>query len=117
MGNDYYLDGGLTKYLPAEVLLDKGADTIVGSSIQVVSTVSATEIRNMNRLNLAVRSLEIIQEQLNEYQLEHCDYAIRPKFNPGDWHRVDRLDHIITVGKTTAMEAISQFKTSGGLFS
>ena len=115
--NNSYLDGGLTRYLPADTLLEKGADIVIGSSIQVIHDLNGEKVKKLGKVKLAIRSIEIMQEQLSESHLEHCDYIIRPKFNPNDSLKVGLLNAIIDVGHTTAQEEIAKLKKSDWLFS
>ncbi|HUD20947.1 MAG TPA: patatin-like phospholipase family protein [Candidatus Saccharimonadales bacterium] len=110
----YYIDGGLTCYLPSEELEKRGARTIIGSVIQVVDELPNSKIKNINSANLVIRSIEILQERLSQYQLESCDYVIRPKFNPTDWHQVDRLNYLIETGRKAARAKLAEMKLITG---
>ena len=111
VGGDFFVDGGLTEYLPVRVIDEKGADATIGSVIDVLEDLSAAKSRDINRAELLIRSIQVLQAQLSSKQIEECDYVVRPKFSTSDWYKVDELDRIIKVGYEETEKLFRRNKT------
>ena len=107
IGEKYYIDGGITENLRAQIAKAHGADFIIGSSLYNVAKfekIRADGKLTANRLDMAIRSLDIIQKGLADKDMKKCDFVFNPPVESYKWFRFDHLPEIMKVGKTYAAE-------------
>lgn len=109
IGFNYLIDGGLTHNLPASVLREKGYDFVIGSSLYSVAKFEKFDSGGnpkTNPLGVALRSLDIIQKGLAEYEISNCDFCFQPEVHSFSWYNFDQIAEIKNVGKKHAEAAV-----------
>ena len=102
----FYIDGGATRNLPAEEARAMGADFVIGSSIYGVDVVSDERAGKMNRLEIAVRSMDFFQRELSRAEEKRCDFCFKPPAQEFAWFDFFKMEEIAAVGRESAAEQI-----------
>ncbi len=103
----FYIDGGVTRNLPAEETRAMGADFVVGSSIYAVDKLTDQRAGKMNRIEIAARSLDIYQKELSELEERHCDFCFKPSVEQFKWFDFFRMETIVEQGRRNAKRQIN----------
>lgn len=101
-----YIDGGVTRNLPAEEARAMGADFVIGSSIYSINEVNAKIVEKMNRIEIAVRALNIMEKELSEFEEEQCDFCFKPRGGSFHWFDFLKMDEIADTGRKNAASQI-----------
>jgi len=107
IGNNFYVDGGLVKNLPASILKKSGMEFIVGSSLYCINTYDRLNNNGdfrANPLSIALRSLEIMEKQLAESEKTSCDFCFEPPVHSFQWFDFDAVYEIREIGAKNAEE-------------
>lgn len=119
----HYIDGGVTSNLPAKILKEKGADFIIGSSLYGVSKLKTDEQGSLktNRIEVAMRAIDIMQKKLAEAEEKFCDFYLHPEVESFSWYRFDRFNEIRQQGNMYVGEEMARLlaklkKTKKGSF-
>lgn len=105
----YYVDGGLTSNLPADILRDQGADFVIGSSIYAVPELSAKELTALNFVKIGLRGLDIMQAHLANTQIAECDFCFTPSLlKEFHWYYFGSIVQIRELGRLYARERIHE---------
>lgn len=104
--NTFLIDGGIRENVPWRELKNSGAD-------KVISIVFENEIKKKKELNIidvATKSIDILSHELSNYELDGADYLI--KIRTKDIHLLDKdkVDYLYQLGYITAKEKIKQIK-------
>jgi len=111
IGNKFYVDGGVIKNLPTSVLKKKNTDFIIGSSLYKIDNfnpMNASGDFKANPLSIAIRSLEIMERQLAEFDKTSCDFCFEPPVHSFRWYDFDAMDEIRKIGAENAANNINQ---------
>lgn len=97
------VDGGLVNNLPSELLRTRGAEFLIGSSLYCLSPLTPDQRRGrMNRLQVAVRALEIIEKFPVLAQLAHCDFCFTPPVDVYHWFDFSQVAKLRAIGSEYA---------------
>lgn len=103
----FYIDGGVTRNLPAEETRAMAADFVIGSSIYAVDKFSDRKAGGMNRLEIAARAMDIYQKELSEFEERQCDFCFKPYVEQFKWFDFFRMEEIAVEGRENAAKSIS----------
>ncbi|MFA4995670.1 MAG: patatin-like phospholipase family protein [Patescibacteria group bacterium] len=109
IGTKYLVDGGLTRNLPSGILKKQGLDFIIGSSLYGLKKFDKFDSDGnvkANPIDIAVRSLDIMQKELANYEAESCDFCFQPEVNDYRWYHFDAINDIRLTGKECAAKHI-----------
>jgi len=109
IGTKYLIDGGLTRNLPSGILKKQGLDFIIGSSLYGLKKFDKFDPDGnikANPIDIAVRSLDIMQKELANYEVESCDFCFQPEVNDYRWYHFDAINDIRLTGKECAAKHI-----------
>jgi len=104
----FYIDGGVTRNLPAEEVRAMGADFVIGSSIYAVDKMADARAGKMNRLEVAARSLAIYQKELSRFEERHCDFCFKPPVREYKWFDFLKMKEIAAEGQANAAKEIGK---------
>ncbi|MCI8345164.1 MAG: hypothetical protein HFJ42_04265 [Clostridia bacterium] len=105
--NDTFLiDGGIRENVPWKELKQNGAE-------KVISIVFENEIKEKEELNIidvATKSIDILSHELSNYELDGADYLIKIKTK--DIHLLDKkkIDYLYNLGYIQARAKIEEIK-------
>ncbi len=110
IGGGSYVDGAVTRNLPAEETRAMGADFVIGSSIYSLEVFGEKKIARINRVELLMRAIDIYEHELSLYQEQQCDFCFRPEVRPFRWFNFSKIDEIRRIGREYAKEQIGALK-------
>lgn len=110
IGERFYFDGAVSRNLPAEETRSQGADFVIGSSIYSLKELADKEVRKMNRIAVLIRSLDIFEYVLSQYQEKQCDFCFEPHVEPFRWFDFSRIEKIREIGREYAAREIANLK-------
>jgi len=99
---NWYIDGGITRNLPAEEARAMGAEFIVGSSIYGVDEILPAKAARMNKIELVFRTLNIFEKELSRCQEKQCDFCFKPGAQNMSWFDFFKMDEILELGRSNA---------------
>lgn len=103
----YYVDGGLTGNLPADIVREQGSEFVIGSSIYAVPEIAPEEAATLNWVKVGVRGLDIMQARLAEEQVDGCDFCFAPTLlQEFRWYYFGSIAEIREQGRRYARERI-----------
>ncbi|MCU0652879.1 MAG: patatin-like phospholipase family protein [Candidatus Pacebacteria bacterium] len=102
VGNDFYIDGGVTRNLPAAEVRAMGAEFVIGSSIYSVNRYAADFAGKMNRFEVAARALDIYEKELSRFEEKYCDFCFKPAVRPLKWFDFFKMNEIVAQGRQNA---------------
>jgi NTE family protein len=118
MNGKFYIDGGVTRNLPAEEVRAAGADFVIGSSIYSIDVLDDKKVGRMNRVEIAARALNILEKELSRFGEKHCDFCFRPAVRQYYWFDFFKMGEIMEQGRKDAAAQIKdlllKFKNCGG---
>ncbi len=109
VNGEYYIDGGITKNFPAEILHERGMDFVIGSSLYNIAKFEKFNNDGKiiaNRVDIAVRSLDIIQKRIADIDMKKCDFCFSPPVESYRWFNFNRIKEIRAVGEEHAQQNI-----------
>ena len=106
VGDKFYIDGGVTRNLPAEEARQMGANFVIGSSIYAVDHVDNAKAGKMGRWEIAARSLEIFEKELSRFEEKQCDFCFKPNSEHFHWFDFFKMEEIAFRGRENAKEQI-----------
>lgn len=114
-GGKRLADGGLSSPVPIKTVRDMGADIVIAVRIE-----DKAVNNNLNLYNMTVRSMEIMQHNLSEYEIKEADVLIDPYFeNFGilGVHKIlgGKTSDIIAEGERAALREIDSIKKLLGI--
>lgn len=107
IGDNYYIDGGVTRKLPTDVLKEHKNDFVIASSLGRLKEVKKNK---WSRAEVAARSIEITHFEFESEQAEKADYIFHPVFENYRWYRFDKFDDILKKSREEAKEHIIKIK-------
>jgi len=100
------VDGGVRNSIPVKFAMDADADFIL--AVNPGFSISAQKINNI--LKALVQSVQIMGEELNDYQSKLADVVIKPDIRNVDQFDFSKAPYIIKQGETAAEEKIPEIK-------
>lgn len=105
----WLIDGGVTRNLPADVLHERGATFVIGSSLYSITEIPEQDQEpDFSRLQTAVRALNILQMELSRMQVAHCDFCCIPPVGVYQWFDFKHIDEILEIGRCEARDRASE---------
>jgi NTE family protein len=104
------VDGGLVDPVPADVVREMGADIIIGVSLSNIQKDVPLKIDNV--ISIAIRSIYIMLEELNEVSSSKADIIIKPQYRGPlsfDMSREEKIK-LIQVGEEETKKIIPLLK-------
>jgi NTE family protein len=102
-----YVDGGVTRNLPADVLRSHGHQFVLASSLTGLDKPARI---SFSRPKVSARSIEIAFSEFERWQARDADFVFRPKLTRTYWYRLDKLDVILREARTGATQAVADLK-------
>lgn len=104
--NTYLIDGGIRENVPWKELKENGAE-------KVISIIFENEIKRKEEINIidvATKSIDILSHELSNYELNGADYLI--KIRTRDIHLLDKkkIDYLYNLGYIQAKSKIKEIK-------
>ncbi len=96
VGDRHYIDGAVSLTMPVTPLRDQGADFVIGSSVYCLSKLNH-EIEKLNTWQIATRTLDIMQNQINAYQINEADFVFAPPLTGYTWYQFSEFDNILAI--------------------
>jgi len=107
IGDDIYIDGGVSQNLPGYLLHELGAEKVIG--LKVNSTLRSRDNLN-NLIEVLDQTINIgITRNLNEH-LEYFDIIIEPNLNTFTATDFDKIKDIIDIGERSTREQIQRIR-------
>ncbi|MCX6543997.1 MAG: cyclic nucleotide-binding domain-containing protein [Acidobacteria bacterium] len=127
MGEHVLVDGGVSDPVPAEVVLDMGADLTIAVNVvprmkRGVETVVASWYRKINAFNplnylvdsedmpnlfdIVMNSMQILEYELGNFKAIAADVLINPDLSDFTWIEYYRADELIARGADAARRAL-----------
>lgn len=111
----YYVDGGLTLNLPARILKKEETGFIIGSSLYSISKLDKLDKEGRAEINLidaAIRSVDIMSKSLAEYEVSECDFCFTPPTESYKWYDLHKMETIRDEGREYVKEKIIELKSA-----
>ena len=113
------VDGGLVNNIPADVLVDKGCNFVIASSVtakleQEFSGIRVDSISGKRKkpstLQVLMRGHLVQSSNMNAVGVQPADFVITPDVTQFDLSEFERTDEMAAVGEQTTLEAIAGIK-------
>jgi NTE family protein len=104
------VDGGLVDPVPADVVREMGADIVIGVSLSNIQKDVPAKIDNV--ISIAIRSIYIMLEELNEVSSSKADIIIKPQYRGPlsfDMSREEKIK-LIQIGEEETQKIIPLLK-------
>jgi NTE family protein len=101
--NQYYVDGGLSEYLPVETALELGADFVIASHL---APVDPSYRRPQNILQLVVQITGLIARKNFPISERLANFVIHPNVDAYSSFDFDHSEEMIEIGYDTARRAL-----------
>lgn len=108
IASNWYIDGGITRNLPAAEVRAMGADFVVGSSIYAVDKIMPEKAAKMNRLEVAFRALNIFERELSRFGEKQCDFCFKPPVKNLSSFDFSKMNEILALGRANAAKQMPQ---------
>jgi len=103
IGDNTYIDGGISQNLPIQTLLDMGADFIIGSKVNS----SLKEIDDLNNIvDILDQTINIGMTRNLTENLDSCNLILEPDLGSISSAEFKNIDEIIAIGEAYARENI-----------
>lgn len=107
IGDDTYIDGGISQNLPIEALLEMGADFIIGSKVN-------SSLKTVDELSSIV---DILDQTINigmtrnlTENIDYCDLLLEPDLGNISSAEFKNIEEIIAIGEAYARENIDMIR-------
>jgi predicted acylesterase/phospholipase RssA len=113
------VDGGLLNNVPANVLVKKGCNFVIASTVTAKLEKDFMSIRSKKsrRLSKFIASIQVIMRQnmiqghsMNAVGVEPADFVIAPDVTSFDISEFTRADEMAVIGERTTNESVHQLK-------
>lgn len=94
-----YIDGGVTRNLPADVLKKRGNNFVIASSLNDKIVINDGKF---NRTKIAARAVDITYSEFEKYQEKDADFVFKPKLTEYRWYRFDKVEEILEKARKDA---------------
>ena len=104
--NTFLIDGGIRENVPWRELKECGTEKV----ISIIFENEKKKKKELNIIDVATKSIDILSHELSNYELEGADYLIKIKTR--DIHLLDRkkLDYLYELGYIEAKAKIQEIK-------
>lgn len=110
IGGKVLVDGGVTRNLPVGSIKSK-VDFIIGSSLYKVGHLAELDDKKrMNRLTIALRSIDLMQQELSELEARDCDFMFYPPVDVFNWYNFDKFEDIRQISDEYALSRIKDLE-------
>ena len=118
-GDEMLVDGGLVNNIPADVLVSKGCNFVIASSVTAkierefagIRADMLTERPNTpSTLNVIMRTLLVQNVNMNAVGVQSADFVIEPDVTAFDLSEFERTDELAIVGERETCEHILNIK-------
>ncbi len=113
IGDHNYIDGGVTRNLPAGILRKNGADFVIGSSLYSVAKLEKYDKNGelkISRVEVMFRALDVMQKEMAEAEMKSCDFCFNPPVESFRWYNFDKMAEIKKIGEEYAEEFFPKLK-------
>jgi len=107
-GGNWYIDGGVTRNLPAEETRTMGAEFVIGSSIYGVDQISGAKAAHMNKIELVFRTLSIFEKELSRFEEKQCDFCFKAGVEHLSWFDFFKMEEILELGRVNAAKQMPE---------
>jgi len=104
-----YVDGGVTRNLPSDVLRSHGHDFVIASSLNTVERLAKI---SLSRTRVSARSIEIAFCEFERLQTRDADFVFRPRLTKSNWYRFDKIDEILLEARSEVAQAVAELKNA-----
>lgn len=105
----FLIDGGVVRNLPSDLLRERGAEFVIGSSLYCLSPLTENQKRGrMSRLLVAARALEIVETSRAIEQMAYCDFCFTPPMEVYRWFDFNRVEEFRALGKEHAEQRMAE---------
>lgn len=104
-----YVDGGVTRSVPVDVLRSHGHRFVIASSLNTVDKLTRI---SFSRARVSARSIDVAFCEFERLQAKEADFVFRPKLTRAYWYRFDRLDVILREARSGVSRAMAELKTA-----
>ena len=118
-GNKVLIDGGFVNNIPADVLVDKGCNFVIASSVTAKMEQEFAGIRGgsstekpstPSTLNVIMRTQLVQNVNMNAVGVQPADFVIEPDVTAFDLSEFGRTDEMAIVGERETRELILEIK-------
>lgn len=117
----YLIDGGAVNPVPANILVDKGANVIIASSVipsleeeRARGQAAARRNKQPNFLGVLTNMMAIMEREIVKTRMVPVDVLIRPRVEIYTAMDYDKAEHFIQLGKEAAVRELSLLKKLAG---
>jgi NTE family protein len=103
IGGDYYVDGGLSEYLPVQSALDLGADFVIASHL---APIDPSYRRPQNILQLVVQITGLIARKNYPASERLASFVVRPNIDAYSSFDFDHAEEMIEIGYDATRRAL-----------
>jgi NTE family protein len=114
------VDGGLVNNIPADVLVEKGCNFVIASSVTaslekmfsgIHSEHGQVKRRKPSTLQVLLRGHLVQSHNMNAVGVQPADFVIAPDVTEFDLSEFERTDEMSKIGEQTALNTIQQIKS------
>ena len=118
-GGEALIDGGIVKNIPADVLVDKGCNFVIASSVTAkleadFGGISADQPgkkrESLSVLNVLMRASMVQNFNMNSVGVQPADFLIEPDVTAFDLSEFERTDELAAVGESSTSEVLEMLK-------
>ncbi len=104
IGDKFYIDGGVTRNLPARILRNNKCNFVIGSSLYSVAKIEKSEEKEtkIGRIGAAIRAFDIVQKEMAEMEMAACDFCFNPPVESFRWYNFQHYSDIRILGEEYA---------------
>ena len=107
----WLVDGGLVNPVPADILIRKGIDFIIGVFLEnKISKIEWDLRRGPGIINILAKSFAVITSQASQGIPDLVDVAIHPKVDNFSWDDFHRGEELVTIGREATYEVIDRIR-------
>jgi len=107
----WLVDGGLVNPVPADILIRKGIDFIIGVFLESrISKIEWDLRKGPNIINILAKSFAIITSQASHGITDLVDVAIHPKVDSFSWDDFHKGEELVRIGRDATYEVMDRIK-------
>lgn len=110
IGSEYYIDGGLTCNLPAQLIRNE-ADFLIGSNLYDLDPISDEKMGKLNRARIVIRAMDIIQKELARQASKDCNFCFNISPEKLRWYSFNRIGAIKEKGMNQVQSQLPELLT------
>jgi predicted acylesterase/phospholipase RssA len=111
------VDGGLLNNVPADVLVDRGCNFVIASTVtaklerQFEGISSKLSGRFFSTIQVIMRQTMVQDYNMNSVGVQPADFVIAPDVTSFDISEFTRVDEMAVIGERTTMATIAKLRT------